>query len=137
MAGFYYYQKIERLDEIFKEVSFQDYLYGEVEVKNPDGILKQHWTEKMFYDPVEYWVDFVSNWLGVGILVKYEDMLERFDHIPLVGRHKRKGIKGDYLNHFTEEDNKYFIKKAGNLMKTLGYNLGPMGDQKMEIKTNG
>ncbi len=129
VSCYYYYQKIERLDKIFKKVSFQDYLYGRVKVKSPDGILKQHWTEQMFEDPVQYWVDFVSSWIDVCIIVKYEDMLERFDHIPLVGRHKRKGVKGDYLNHFSEEDNKYFIKKAGNLMETLGYDLGPMGVQ--------
>ena len=120
ISCFYYYQKIERLNKIFDKVSFQDYLYGRVEVENPDGILKQHWNEKMFYDPVGYWVDFVSSWLGVGILVKYEDMLERFD-IPLVGRHHRKGIMGDYLNHFTNKDNKYFLEKAENLMKVLNY----------------
>ncbi len=120
VSCYYYYKKIEILDKIFKKVSFQDYLYGRVEVKNPDGILKQHWTEQMFYDPIGYWVDFVSSWMGVGILVKYEDMLERFD-IVLVGRHHRKGIKGDYLNHFTDSDNEYFLSKAESLMSTLSY----------------
>jgi len=137
VSCYYYYKKIERLKDIFQNVTFKDYLHGKVEVQRPDGILKQHWTEQMFFDPVGYWVDFVSSWLDVGILVKYETLLENFSHIPLLGRHKRKGIKGDYLNHFTEEDNNYFIKKAGNLMKKLGYDLGPTGDHMMEIKTNG
>lgn len=121
VSCYYYYQKIDDLKLPFKTATFQDYLYGRVEVKNPDGILKQHWTEQMFYDPVGYWVDFVSSWLEVGILVKYEGMLERFSHIPLLGRHKRKGIKGDYKNHFTSKDNNYFLSKAGSLMRTLSY----------------
>lgn len=125
VSCYYYYQKIERLDKIFEKVSFQDYLYGKVEVKNPDGILKQHWTEQMFEDPVGYWVDFVTSWMDVGLMVKYETLLENFDHIPLVGRHKRKGVKGDYKNHFTIKDNEYFLMKAGDLMNKLGYDLGP------------
>ena len=137
VSCYYYYQKLERLDKLFRKATFQDYLYGRVEVKNPYRIIGQHWTEQMFFDPIGYWVDFVSSWLDVGILVKYETLLENFSNIPLVGRNKRKGIKGDYLNHFTEEDNNYFIKKAGDLMKKLGYDLGPLGGQMMEISNDG
>lgn len=121
VSCYYYYKKIERLDKIFKKATFQDYLYGKIEVKNPDGILKQHWTEQMFYDPIGYWVDFVSSWLDIGVLVKYETLLENFGKIPLVGRHKRKGIKGDYKNHFTDKDNEYFLNKSESLMRTLSY----------------
>ena len=121
VSCYYYYQKIERLDKIFENVSFQDYLYGKVKVKNPDGILKQHWAEKMFSDPVGYWVDFISSWINIGVMVKYETLLKNFDHIPLLGRYKRKGIAGDYLNHFTDEDNEYFLSKSKDLMLELGY----------------
>ena len=120
VSCYHYYKKTERLDKIFEKATFQDYLYGKVKVENPYRIIGQHWTEQMFYDPVGYWVDFVESWLPYGIMVKYEDMLERFK-IPLCGRHHRKGIKGDYTNHFTNKDNKYFLSIAGDLMLKLNY----------------
>lgn len=120
VSCYYYYQKIDELKDKFLKASFQDYLYGKIEIKEPNGILGQHWTEQMFYDPIGYWVDFVQSWLPFGILVKYETLLENFD-IPLCGRHHRKGIKGDYLNYFTDKDNKYFLSKAGELMERLSY----------------
>jgi hypothetical protein len=121
VSCYYYYQKIKELEKQFKKASFQDYLYGRVEVKNPDGILKQHWTEQMFYDPIGYWIDFVESWMDVGLMVKFETLLENYPKTPLVGRHKRKGIKGDYLNHFTDKDNNYFLSIAEGLMLKLHY----------------
>ena len=75
----------------------------------------------MFYDPVGYWVDFVESWIDVGLMVKFETLLKNYPKTPLVGRHKRKGIKGDYLNHFTQQDNDYFLTIAGDLMLKLNY----------------
>lgn len=35
--------------------------------------------------------------------------------------HVRKGIIGDWKNHFTEEDNEIFLKRHGHIMKEFGY----------------
>ena len=121
VSCYYYYKEIDKeIKNGFRKATFQDYLHGRVEIKNPDGVMGQYWSEQMFTDPVGYWKYFVESWLPFGILVKYEDMLERFD-IPLCGYKHRKGIHGDYLNHFTGPDHQYFWSKAGDLMKKLGY----------------
>jgi hypothetical protein len=121
VSCYHYYKAINKdISNRFKDVSFQDYLHGRVEIKNPDGVMGQYWSEQMFFDPVGYWKYFVESWLPYGILVKYEDMLERFD-IPLCGYKHRKGIHGDYVNHFTGPDHQYFWSKAGDLMTKLGY----------------
>jgi hypothetical protein len=117
VSCYYYYQKVVPTFE----GSFQDYLYGKIEIENPYRIMGQHWTKEMFYDPIGYWIKFVESWLGIGNLIKYEDLLEKYPDYRLVGKHKRKGIKGDYLNHFTNEDNEYFMSKAESLMKELKY----------------
>ena len=39
------------------------------------------------------------------------------------GKLRRKGIVGDWKNHFTEKDKKLFNKIAGDLMIKLGYKL--------------
>jgi hypothetical protein len=120
VSCYYYYQKIGQLQTEFNSSSFQDYLYGRIKIEKPNGIISQHWTEQMFYDPINYWVAFVSDWLNFGSkYVFYEDLLQY--KIPLLGKHYRKGIKSDYINHFTNKDNQYFWAKAGSLMKELGY----------------
>jgi len=120
VSCYHYYKKLKDIEKQFSKATFQDYLYGKIEVKDPQGMIGQHWTEQMFYDPLGYWISFVESWLPFGVLIKFEDMLENFQ-LPLCGKYHRKGIKGDYLNHFTNKDNQYFWSIAGDLMKKLGY----------------
>lgn len=79
----------------------------------------QNWDLKMFYDPIEYWKNFVTGWLGRSILARFETMAVH--GIPLVGPHKRKGIVGDWKNHMSPEDNDFFWSKAGDVMDYLEY----------------
>lgn len=87
----------------------------------------QNWCLQMFYDPIGYWVRFVSGWLGRAILVKFEQMVSvRHNNsdegrMPLVGPFKRKGVSGDWKNYFSPEDNKLFWSKAEEIMNYLGY----------------
>jgi hypothetical protein len=38
--------------------------------------------------------------------------------------HLRRGVVGDWVNHFDAETNEYFLKKAGPLMRRIGVDVG-------------
>ncbi len=94
---------------------------------------------------VERWVKHVEGWLEVEDkinVIKYEDLMNNFEdeikHIagilkqPLPAQitkpdlkdrtiSPRKGIVGDWRNHFNREDESLFNAFANNLMQRLGY----------------
>ena len=67
VSCYYYYQKLERLHKLFKKATFQDYLYGRVEVKNPYRIIGQHWTNRCFMIQL----DIGSTLFQVGYRLEY------------------------------------------------------------------
>lgn len=145
VACWYYYQTISAKNfpyQIFKNLSFKDFLHGNYNHPEASEIDFQHWTNLMFDDPIKYWINFVEGWLDRGTLIRFEDLKTRgfetlekireqfnlkgsgepFQEVTeLVGVQPRKGIIGDWQNHFDESDQNYFWLKAGNLMDKLGY----------------
>ena len=116
--------------ELFEKLTFSQYLHGDIPGK---GIL--------FSDPIKHWLEYVE-WADVLFTVKFEDlkmnlektMKEVGDYFnlqlivnevktvsKLVGHATRKGIIGDWKNHFTDEDLDYFWNRAGESMEKLGY----------------
>jgi hypothetical protein len=143
VACYHYYSTIKATNFIYKGKTFREFLHGNVDHPDASEIDFQHWTNPMFDDPIQYWMDFVSGWLNRGYPVKFEDLkingkktivqigqhfeLKRSEqtHIQevteLVGVAPRKGIIGDWMHHFSYEDHEFFWQKAGNLMGNLGY----------------
>lgn len=116
--------------EIFEKLTFSQYLHGNIPEKG-----------SLFSDPIKHWLDYIE-WTNILFTVKFEDLkmnLEKtikdisdYFKLPLivnevrtvdnlVGHATRKGIIGDWKNHFTDEDLDYFWKRAGKSMEQLGY----------------
>lgn len=116
--------------EIFKNLTFSQYLHGNISGKGT-----------LFSDPIQHWLEY-TEWVDVLFTVKFEDLkieLEKTmkdigDYFNLllinsevktvnnlVGHATRKGIIGDWKNHFTDEDLDYFWERAGETMETFGY----------------
>ena len=115
----------------FKNLTFSQYLKGIPGAGKSKG-----------KDPIKYWCDFADSYYGNVYTVRYEDLYrspikvltnieEKFnlerrheDIVPLnklVGHGPRKGIIGDYKNHFSDEDLEYFWYKAKETMNRFGY----------------
>jgi len=100
-------------------------------------------------DPVQNWLDYLDWEPHVAGKMTYERVVanpkgvvkgfgEKFNLKPTkdriwtvkydynnigVGHKPRKGVIGDWKNHFSQEDNEYVISKAGNKMKEFGYDV--------------
>jgi hypothetical protein len=116
--------------------SFSQYLRGEI-----PHIPK--FEQSIFVsEPIDMWISYIKSWIGKIPAVRFEDLkgnptsvLERIENelglcrkIPelqlvtqLVGYSPRKGIVGDWKNHFNKEDEEIFWSKAGDIMYKLGY----------------
>lgn len=87
------------------------------------------------------WVEHVNSWIDKGIeVIKFEDMKNNWNDVvvkveQLLGKsdtkikptldnicvNPRKGIVGDWKNHFNKEDLNYFNKYASETMNKLEY----------------
>lgn len=129
MVSSFYFLKVHTRNTIRKDMTFQEFL-----------------RERAY---VENWVNHVKGWINQPVyFVRYEDLYFNFKRTinlvleaieepvkknpkhPKFGTYysmnniQRKGIVGDWKNHFTGEDLKYFDKIAGETMKSLGYYKG-------------
>jgi hypothetical protein len=144
VSCWHYYQKIKRFSGVKDWKSPGDFIRGQLATSeildNIEWSLEhtakesdmQNWDEKMFTDPIGYWADYVSGWIAKGLVnIKFEQMVQikiNGEDTPLVGPFHRKGISGDWENYFSEEDNRLFMRKAGDLIDGLGYISGDHGD---------
>jgi hypothetical protein len=107
-------------------------------------LIKEH-----IKDPVQHWLDYTAWAPAAAGVVRYEDLVADPDKIIIgfgkqfnlkpskdriwtvkkdydnigVGYKPRKGIVGDWKNHFSLEDNEYILDKAGDKMKEFGYDV--------------
>ena len=117
--------------KLFHGLTFQQYIRGIPGASNLKGT-----------DPIKFWCDFADSYYGKIYTVRYEDLhrypikvLENIEkkfslkrknkelkpQKKLVGHGPRKGIIGDYKNHFNEQDLNYFWSKAESTMNKYGY----------------
>jgi hypothetical protein len=136
VSSWYYWRKGKESNygvrKIFENSTFSQYLHGELPVDNKGTL---------FSNPIKHWLEY-TEWVDVLFTVKFEDLkieLEKTmkdigDYFNLllinsevktvnnlVGHATRKGIIGDWKNHFTDEDLDYFWERAGETMETFGY----------------
>lgn len=133
------------ISQNFQNVSFSQFLKG-VTVSDfrpapPGNVTKDEVRNGMFSDPIAYWYNHVIYGIfDVGLTwIKFEDLLvnpiltlnnlsnyynmsltkepEKIE--KLVGMHPRKGVKGDYVNYFTDKDETFFHEKTNNIVKYL------------------
>jgi len=151
MVSSYYWWKLQRgTGPYFMNRSFQDFIYGRIQIPPSDWMYnggqqdyKRHKPEpEMYTDPIGYWANYIDSWCGQLPTIKFEDLKDgqqaqitrcsselgaptKNSEIhtvnKLVGHAPRRGIKGDWKNHFTKEDEKYFWQKAGEAMEKYGY----------------
>ena len=125
----------------FKNKTFSQYIRGESPVTAKQMGLSDEF-EKMFTDPIGFWVEYSDSWFEKKFTVRFEDLkndqlgvlhlIEKEFNLKrkttnlknvnkLVGYSPRKGAVGDWKNHFREEDTNLFWSKAGHIMHKLGY----------------
>ena len=119
-----------RVKKIFEKLTFSQYLHCGIAGKGT-----------LFSDPIRHWLGYVE-WADVLFTIRFEDLKMNLEKVmknfgnnfncklivdkvktvdKLVGHITRKGIIGDWKNHFTDEDLNYFWSRAGEGMKKLGY----------------
>lgn len=142
----YYYWKAGRepdfgVEEIFRELTFSQYIHGEAVNVGKKMYGEDFNLPGMFSDPINHWLSY-TGWADKIFTVKFEDLKNDFDKSmlrigeyigrsvregnvkrinKLVGHVPRKGIVGDWKNHFSEKDLEYFWGIAGQRMTELGY----------------
>ena len=136
-ACYYWWKGAPGSRNDFKNKTFEQFIRGKIIVKGQPNI-----PPEMFNDPIGYWADYVIGWHNKLYAVRYEDlknhpiaMLKKLEKEfsferkinrlkplkELVGRRPRKGIVGDWKNHFSIEDEVYFWEKAEQSMRLFGY----------------
>jgi len=105
-------------------------------------LIKEH-----IKDPIGHWLDY-TDWLpAVEGTIRYEDLVNQQEKVVIdfgkkfgleqtkpeiqtvqkdynnigVGYKPRKGIIGDWKNHFSQEDLDYLLDRVGNKMKEFNY----------------
>ena len=92
--------------------------------------------------PVDMWVSYMEGWIDKIPIIRFEDLKLDFEqtivHVgkqleltkrssnfepldKLVGYSPRKGVVGDWKNHFNKKDEDIFWSKAKHIMYKLGY----------------
>lgn len=147
----YYWWKLQKgTRKYFRNRTFQDFIYGRIIIPPADWMssgkeqeYKRHKPEpEMYSSPIKYWANYVCDWYNNLPIIKFEDLKNdqvaiikfcmhefgldlKTDVIQtvdkLVGHAPRKGIAGDWKNHFTAEDEDYFWSIAGEAMGKYGY----------------
>jgi hypothetical protein len=130
-----------------RRVSFSDFLDG-VRIPNyqpslPDNVTPTEMKNGLLENPIQFWanhVAFAISDLGLSY-IHFEDLvrkpketLENLAHKQglklkkeperikkLVGHHPRKGVIGDWVNHFSDDDLNVFDLLAGDIMREFGY----------------
>lgn len=136
VSSWYYWRKGKEsnygVKKIFENSTFSQYLHGRLPVDNKGTL---------FSDPIKHWLEYIG-WVDVLFTVKFEDLkmnlektmkdISNYFNLPLtvseiktvntlVGHATRKGIIGDWKNHFSDEDLNYFWNRAGENMEKLEY----------------
>ena len=125
----------------FKSKTFSQYIRGENPVTSKQMELSAEF-EKMFTDPIGFWIEYNECWFEKKLVVRFEDLknnqVDVLDQIgkefnlkmktnilesvnKLVGYSPRKGIIGDWKTHFSKDDEELFWSKAKHVMCRLGY----------------
>ena len=121
-------------------ITFSEFIRGKLKL----DYLPEGWIDYA-QDPINFWIKHVE-WADKMCTVKYEDLvtdpekvmteISYYFGVPLndpplvklpkkveklVGIYPRKGIAGDWKNHFSDEDLLYFWIKIGTAMEKFGY----------------
>jgi len=146
LVSSYYYWKAGRepdfrVHAIFNELSFSQYLHGEAVDVGKRVCGKSFILPEMFSDPIKHWLSY-AEWSNKIFTVRFEDLKTNYEDViisvgkyigrnvyddvvkyvaKLVGHSPRKGIIGDWKNHFSEEDLEYVWNIAGDTMTKFGY----------------
>lgn len=146
LVSLYYHMKVGEPRNCIKnindycDISFKDFLRGQF--KALPGKRSMIGFNEIFSNPAKYWAKH-TEWVDKhGWCVRYEDLknkpeetiikisnmigVELKNNTPtpvkkLVGINPRKGIVGDWKDHFDAEDLEYFYAQVGNRMEVLGY----------------
>ena len=138
---YYWWKECRGSRTNFKSKTFSQYIRGENTVTAKQMELSNEF-EKMFTDPVGFWIEYNELWLEKKPVVRFEDLKNnQVDVLDLIGKNfnlkmktdslesvnklvgysPRKGIVGDWRKHFNKEDNEFFWSKAEYIMNKLGY----------------
>jgi len=146
VSCYYWWKSTKGAGPAYQDKTFSDYLHGLSVDELLYYDLNYHDVE-LWLDPIMYWVKHVTGWLNFIdeldiLLVKYEDLKLDLGRVmneiesklrlnklkpnyigvgSLVGHAPRKGIIGDWKNHFNDADLNLFFDKAGEVMERLGY----------------
>jgi hypothetical protein len=135
-ACYHWWKSVRGSRKQMHDKNFRQFIRGEVP---PISDFKE---SEFVTNPIDMWVNYMSGWVGKLPIVRFEDLkndlvgtLERVESelnlkrrkknfspvTKLVGYSPRKGIVGDWENHFSTEDLNLFWAKAGPTMTELGY----------------
>jgi len=145
VSSYYYWlggrESSYKVQEIFKNMSFSQYLHGKASVIVKDVRKDNSKVGDLFGAPIQHWLDY-NEWADKLFTIKFEDIKNNLEetlvntseyiNMPLkskkiksvgklVGHAPRKGLIGDWHNHFSKEDLDYFWQKAGYSMEKFGY----------------
>lgn len=129
------------VQKIFENMSFSQYIHGEAYTIVKEVRKENPKVGDLFANPIQHWIDY-NKWSNKLLTIRFEDIKNNLEETlmrisnyigitfksnkiktvdKLVGHLPRKGIIGDWRNHFSKEDLDYFWKIAGNDMEKLGY----------------
>ena len=116
----------ERIDEIINVAKFEYGRYVDW-LDTPDDLIYKMTYEDMLYRRKETFRDLID-WMGSDLISvlntefdcsKPQHMIQRID--PANCNTYRKGVSGDWKNHFTEEQKLRFWYEMGDIMDRMGY----------------
>ncbi len=123
-----------------REIGFSQFLQGRTGL---DAVPEKHrkFAGAFFTNPARYWAEH-TRWADHLYTVRFEDLIAdpvaclagiaahlglafdpgEFEPVrKLVGHLPRKGLRGDWRSHFSDNDLEHFWSVAGKRMKELGY----------------
>jgi hypothetical protein len=135
-ACYHWWKAVRGSRKQMSDKSFNQFVKGEIPA------IADFKQSKFITNPIDMWVNYMTGWVDKLPIIRFEDLkndlvrtlekveselkLERkknnFSPVnELVGYTPRKGIVGDWKNHFSEEDLNLFWDKAEEIMTRLGY----------------